>query len=215
MTHEKKAQLIGAFAVGVMRALFFTLRFRITDHAGLLATPPAKPLVWAFWHNRLLIMGYVFQRYFGSKGRPGAALISQSKDGEVISAIIRRFGIRPIRGSSSRGGARSLVEMKRAVQDGYVMAITPDGPRGPRYRLNPGIVKLAQVAGGLVQPVQVTYSRFWRLSRSWDGFMIPKPFATVDIVFSKTLAVSATADEAEFEAERLRLETLLRPPHGE
>ena len=214
MTPERKARLAATLGAPLLRALFATLRFEITDHARVLATPPEKPLLWAFWHNRLLIMTHVFAHYFGSKGRLGATLISQSKDGAIIAAIVEKFGIRPIRGSSSRGGARSLVEMKRAIEAGYIMAITPDGPRGPRYVLSPGVVKLAQVTGGFILPVHVTYSSCWRL-KSWDGFMIPKPFATVNITFDLLHQIPPTADETEFEYQRVRLERMLRTQHGE
>jgi lysophospholipid acyltransferase (LPLAT)-like uncharacterized protein len=163
VTHEKKAALLGAIGSRVMRLLFWTLRFRITDRARVLETPPEKPLLWAFWHNRLFVMVYVFEHYFKPMGRLGAALTSQSKDGEFIAAFIQHFSVRPIRGSSSRGGARSLVEMKRAIEEGYIMAITPDGPRGPRYSLSPGVVKLAQITGGFILPIPVTYSSYWRL----------------------------------------------------
>jgi lysophospholipid acyltransferase (LPLAT)-like uncharacterized protein len=214
VTHEKKAALLAAIGTRIMRVLFFTLRFRITDRARVLETPPEKPLLWAFWHNRLFIMAYVFERYFKSRGRLGAALTSQSKDGDFIAASVACFGVRPIRGSSSRGGARSLVEMKRAIEEGYIMAITPDGPRGPRYSLSPGIVKLAQITGGVILPIHITYSSFWQLGR-WDGFMIPKPFATVDITFDVLHSIPPTTSEEEFEYERAKLEQMLRPQHGE
>lgn len=207
MTHERKAQLIAAVGAGIARALFATLRFRFIDHARILTAPPQQPLLWAFWHNRLFVSAYMFERYFPA--RPGAALASQSKDGEIIAAFINRFGLRPIRGSSSRGGGRALVEMKRAFDAGFDVAITPDGPRGPRYRLNPGVIKLAQLTGGTVLPMHIAYSRCWRL-KSWDGFMIPKPFAVVEITFDTLHHVNAASDEAEFEAERLRLECALR-----
>ena len=212
MTHEKKAALLAAIGTRILRVLFFTLRFRITDRARVLETPPEKPLLWTFWHNRLLIVPYLVEHYF--PGRRGAALTSQSKDGDFIAASLECFGIRPIRGSSSRGGARSLVEMKRAVDDGYIMGITPDGPRGPRYSLSPGVVKLAQITGGFILPIHITYSSFWQLGR-WDGFMIPKPFATVDITFDVLHSIPPTTDEAEFEYERAKLEQMLRPQHGE
>ena len=212
MTHEKKAALLAAIGTRIMRLLFFTLRFRLTDRARVLETPPEKPLLWAFWHNRLFIIPYVFEHYF--PGRLGAALTSQSKDGDFIAASLECFGIRPIRGSSSRGGARSLVEMKRAIDDGYIMGITPDGPRGPRYSLSPGVVKLAQITGGFILPIHITYSRFWQLGR-WDGFMIPKPFATVNITFDVLHSIPPTANEEEFEYERAKLEQMLRPQHGE
>ena len=212
MTPERKAQLAATLGAPLLRALFATLRFEITDRAQVLAGVPEKPLLWVFWHNRLLIMTHVFAHFFPD--RRGATLISESKDGAIIAALVERFGIRPIRGSSSRGGARSLIEMKRAIEDGYVMAITPDGPRGPRYHLNPGVVKLAQVTGGEVLPVHVEYSRCWRL-KSWDGFMIPKPFATVAITFDTVHRVPLTADETEFEAQRQQLEQKLHPQRRE
>ena len=206
MTPERKARLLGTIGSWLTRALLITLRFRFEDRARIMATPPEKPLLWAFWHNRLFVMPYVFEHFF--PGRPGAALTSASKDGEILAAFLNRFSVRAIRGSSSRGGARALVEMKRAIEEGFIMGITPDGPRGPRYYLNPGVVKLAQVTGGFVLPVRIRYSRFWQL-KSWDGFMIPKPFATVDVVFGVLHAVPATADDDAFEAERVRLEQML------
>lgn len=208
MTHERKAQLLAVTGSWLVRPWMLTLRFRLTDRAGVLASPPQKPLVWAFWHNRLFIIPYLFEHFFPD--RPGAALTSASKDGEIVAAFLKCFGIRPIRGSSSRGGARALVEMKRVVDEGFVLGITPDGPRGPRYALNPGVVKLAQLTAGSILPVRVCYSRSWRL-KTWDGFMIPKPFSRVEIIFDTLHHVRATASEAEFESERLRLERLLQP----
>ena len=202
----KNPRVLGALGSWLMRALLVTLRFRFEDHARVMATPPEKPLLWAFWHNRLFVMPYVFEHFF--PGRPGAALTSASKDGEILAAFLNRFSVRAIRGSSSRGGAKALVEMKRAIEDGYIIGITPDGPRGPIYHLNPGVVKLAQVTGGFVLPVRVRYSRCWQL-KSWDGFMIPKPFATVEITFDTLHAVPPTADDAAFESERVRMQEML------
>jgi lysophospholipid acyltransferase (LPLAT)-like uncharacterized protein len=212
MTRETKTRLIARIASWVMRVHFWTLRFRFIDHAGVLTNPPREPLLWAFWHNRLLVSAYMFERYFPA--RRGAAMASRSGDGEIISAIISCFGLRPIRGSSSRGGARALVEMKRAHDDGFDVAITPDGPRGPRYRVNPGIVKLAQLTGGKIFPMHIAYSRCWRL-KSWDGFMIPKPFATVEITFAPLHAIAPTATEEEFEAVRAKFEEALRGLSGD
>jgi lysophospholipid acyltransferase (LPLAT)-like uncharacterized protein len=212
VTRATKTRLIARLGSWLLRGLFWTLRFRFIDRAGVLTTSPREPLLWAFWHNRLLVSAYMFERFFPN--RRGAAMASQSKDGEIISAIISCFGLRPIRGSSSRGGARALVEMKRAHDDGYDVAITPDGPRGPKYHVNPGIVKLAQLTGGKIFPMHIEYSRCWRL-KSWDGFMIPKPFARVDITFDELHRVPPTASEDEFEYQRLKFEQLLRPPHGE
>lgn len=204
-----KAEFIGAAGYGFVRLLVSTLRIRIDDRVGALGSDPQRPLLWVFWHNRLLTVPYLFERY--CPGRTGAALTSASADGELLSAFLRRFGVDPIRGSSSRGGAVAMVQMRRALQRGSIMAITPDGPRGPRFHVHPGIVKLAQVTRMPVMPLHITYSRAWRL-RSWDGFLIPKPFARVDFTFDALHEVAPTDDEAAFERERLRLEQVLREP---
>jgi lysophospholipid acyltransferase (LPLAT)-like uncharacterized protein len=208
---EKKARLIAAVGTFFLRLLLLTLRFRVEDRAGAFRLPMRQPLLWAFWHNRLLVVPYLFERYF--PGRPGAALASVSKDGEVVAAFIECFGVGAVRGSSSRGGARALVEMRRRVDAGEMMAITPDGPRGPRYRINPGLVKLAQVTGGVIMPVRIEYSSYWEL-KGWDAFRIPKPFARVHVIFDTPQPARATSDDASFEAERVRLEQWLREGHA-
>lgn len=209
MTHAKKADLLAAIGTRLMRVWLATLRFEIIDRSGLVRDLPNPPLLWAFWHNRLFVMPYMFEKFFPN--RPGAALASASKDGEIIAAVMKRFGIRPIRGSSSRRGAQALVEMKSALDEGFVTAITPDGPRGPCYRVNPGLIKLAQLTGGVIVPIHVRISSCWRL-KSWDGFMIPKPFARVEIVFEHAHRVQPTETEEAFESERAAFERVLRAP---
>ncbi|MCX6978414.1 MAG: lysophospholipid acyltransferase family protein [Verrucomicrobia bacterium] len=212
MTRETKARMLAGLGACLVRLWIFTLRYRIVDRAGVLETPPEKPLLWAFWHNKLFVMPRLFERYF--PGRLGAALASASKDGEIISAFLERFGIRAIRGSSSRGGGRALIEMKRAIEAGYIMAITPDGPRGPRYSISPGVIKLAQITGGLILPIHVTYSSYWQL-KTWDGFMIPKPFSRIHITFDVLHEVPATVVAETFENARIHLEQMMRPQHGQ
>lgn len=212
MNSHRKARLIGHVGAAIMRLWLSTLRWSFTDHARVMADPPEKPLLWVFWHNRLFALSYMFEKFF--PGRPGAALVSASKDGEIIATIMERFGIRPIRGSSSRRGAAALVEMKRSIEAGYITAVTPDGPRGPKYSVGPGLVKLAQVTQGTVLPMEVRYSSFWAL-KSWDRFRLPKPFSKVHVTFHPVVAVAKTNSDSEFEAERLRLEKLLFPAAGD
>jgi lysophospholipid acyltransferase (LPLAT)-like uncharacterized protein len=203
----RKAALIAAVAQWVIRAILGTLRFRIVDRAGIMAQPSMPPVLWAFWHNRLFVVPYLFEHF--ASARPGAALTSPSKDGELLAAVLSCFGIQPIRGSSSRRGAVAWREMRRAADSGSDVAITPDGPRGPRYHVNPGLVLLAQKTHVPVMPVRVVYSRAIHL-KSWDGFMIPLPFARVDVVFDTPIDFGAVKDNAGFESERVRLETVLR-----
>ena len=210
MTVQQKAKIIAAIGSRFLRLLLGTLRFRIEDRTGALQLPMRRPLLWAFWHNRLLVVPYLFERYFS--GRPGAALTSNSKDGEIVAAFIESFGVGAVRGSSSRGGVRALVEMRRKVEAGSMMAITPDGPRGPRYHLNPGLVKLAQITDGVIMPVRIEYSRYWTL-KGWDAFRIPKPFACVSVIFDQTQPAKPTVTDEEFEMERARLELWLREGH--
>ncbi len=207
MNPERKAQILANVGSWVMRALIATLRIRFEDPAGVCTLPEKRPIIWAFWHNRLFLIPYIFERHF--RGQPGTALTSASKDGAILAAFIAKFGIGSIRGSSSRRGARALVELRRSVEAGVTIAMTPDGPRGPRYRLGPGIVKLAQITGTPITPVHVSYSRYWQL-KSWDAFMIPKPFSKATVIFDVLHEVPPTQDDASFEKERLRLEDILR-----
>jgi len=89
----------------------------------------------------------------------------------------------------------------------------PDGPRGPRYRMGPGVAKLAEVTGALVLPVRVEYGHYWCFRKSWDRFRVPKPFTAVDVYFGPCTEVPSGLDENGFESERLRLETLMNPAH--
>ncbi len=210
MNAVRKARLIAAIGARVVRLLLLTLRFRVEDRGGAFQLPMLRPLLWSFWHNRLLVVPHLFERYF--PGRPGAALASASKDGEIVAAFVACFGVGAVRGSSSRGGAQALVEMRHLVDTGTMMAFTPDGPRGPRYHLNPGLVKLAQVTGGVIMPVRIEYSSYWEL-RSWDAFRIPRPFARVSVIFDVPRPVAATLNDEAFESERARLELWLRDGH--
>ena len=212
MTPETKARLIAGAGSWLVRLVIATLRIRVNDKAGVLGGPSEPRLIWVFWHNRLFVIPHLLNRYLPN--RPGSALTSASKDGEILASFLQRFNIRPIRGSSSRRGAAALLEMRRLIREGYDVAITPDGPRGPRYHLNPGAVTLAQKTGALIMPIQVEYSRYWQL-KSWDGFQIPKPFARVNITLLPLHRVEQTNGETHFEAERVRLEHVLGcSPHS-
>lgn len=194
---------VGTFLV---RLIIGTLRIRVVDQAGLMGKPQDRPYIWAFWHNRLMLFPRLIERYLPQ--RQCAALTSASKDGEIVATFLANFGIRSIRGSSSRRGAAALIEMRSLLSQGVDVGFTPDGPRGPRYHLNAGVIKLAQKTGFPVIPANVEYSRFWRL-KSWDTFMIPKPFARVEITIGKPVAIAQTQTDEEFEQERLRLQQIL------
>jgi hypothetical protein len=163
----------------VLRLLARTWRIELADRSGLTrAEASGGPLIWIFWHNRLLIAPILYERFFSQ--RRGAALISRSKDGELLAACIRYFGGEVVRGSTSRGGSPALANLRRLLSEGCDIYITPDGPRGPRYNMGPGAVWLALQSGAPILPVNAEFSRVWRLG-GWDGFIIPKPFARIAV----------------------------------
>ncbi len=205
-----RARRVGWAGAALIRLVSLTLRWRLHDPDGISSNPPARPMVWTFWHNRIFVVPLLYHKYL--RLRKGAVLTSASKDGEVIAAIVARFGCEAVRGSSSRRGISALLGLIDWIRDGYDVAIVPDGPRGPRYKMGPGLVKLAEVTGALVLPVRVEYGSYWHF-KSWDRFRVPKPFTTVDVFLGPCTEVPSELDESAFEAERLRLETLMNPAH--
>lgn len=180
-----------------------TLRYEIDDRSNLIGTPVTENYIGSLWHNRLLLISYVLKRFMPH--RPGAGLISASRDGDLVADLTQRFGFDVVRGSSSRLGTSGLLELTNVLASGRDVLITPDGPRGPAYELGPGIVFLAQKSGAAVVPVSMEYSSCWRV-KSWDRFVLPRPFAKVRVIFGPLHRVALTTTDAEFEAERLRLQ---------
>jgi len=180
-----------------------TLRYEIEDRAGVLGKPVDQNYIGALWHNRLLIFPFVLRRFFSN--RRGAALISASRDGELLADAITRFGFDVVRGSSSRLGASAILQLTDVLASGRDVVITPDGPRGPAYELGPGIIFLAQKSGAAVLPVNMEYSSCWRLN-SWDRFVLPRPFAKIRVIIGQPHRVRSTNTVDDFEAERLRLQ---------
>jgi lysophospholipid acyltransferase (LPLAT)-like uncharacterized protein len=187
----------------VLKALSLTWRLRlVTDIQGV-----RGPVIFSIWHNRLAIS---LKAYYGFGTRlwpaPGlAALISASKDGALLAAVMKWMGITPVRGSSSRRGRQALLEMTTHIEDGYNAAITPDGPKGPKYKAQEGIIALAQITGATIIPVSARVNRKWTV-KSWDAFQIPKPFATCEIHLNKPIRVPRESTDDEREALRAELE---------
>src|SRR5690606_9214875 len=114
--------------------------------------------------------------------RKAVVLASASHDGAALASAMAVFGLGAVRGSSSRRGVAALIALKRALKSGVDVCITPDGPRGPRYGLQPGVVKLAASSGAPIIPIHVRFSSAWRLN-TWDRFVLPKPFSRVHMIF--------------------------------
>ncbi|HZS32136.1 MAG TPA: lysophospholipid acyltransferase family protein [Methylomirabilota bacterium] len=194
-----------ALGRGLVRALGATLRVReIRSAAGDAFWRERRPVIYAVWHGRILLLPYLY-------GRRGVhVLASRSRDGELLSRFVQGFGVAVVRGSSSRGGGRALLALARLVRERRVEALlVPDGPRGPREVAQPGAVLLARLTGAPLVPVGVGAWPRWVL-RSWDAFVVPRPFGRAAVVFGEPICVPVDADRTGIEAKREELETALR-----
>ena len=201
-----RARWLIAFGFHLLQLWARTLRFEVNDGAGIVGRPVKENYIGALWHNRLLIFPFVLRRFFSK--RRGAALISASRDGDLLTDAIKRFGFDVVRGSSSRLGASAILQLTNILASGGDAVITPDGPRGPAYELGPGIIFLAQKSGAAVLPMNMEYSSCWRL-KSWDQFIVPRPFAKVRVLIGQPHRVRSTMTGEEFESERLRLQNAM------
>jgi lysophospholipid acyltransferase (LPLAT)-like uncharacterized protein len=140
---------------------------------------------------------------YAYRGRKISVLVSRSTDGELIARTVARLGIDSTRGSSSRGGVSGLKTLLRKAAEGWDIAFTPDGPRGPLRDVQPGVILAAAAAGLPIQPVAVAASRA-KLLRSWDRFLVPLPFSTVHLVYGEPLTVERRGDTVEAAMELKR-----------
>jgi lysophospholipid acyltransferase (LPLAT)-like uncharacterized protein len=205
---DRKSVILGVLIAWLMRCWAKTLRFQIVDRCGV-TTPGSDlpPVIFALWHSRIFTIPPVWWRT-GAAQRKSVVLTSASKDGAILASAMAVFGLGAVRGSSSRRAVAALIGMKRALQNGLNVCITPDGPRGPRGSFHPGVIKLAQTTGATIVPIHTHYSAAWRL-RTWDRLVIPKPFSRVTIIFDERLAVPARLDDAAFQAQVLLVKTIL------
>jgi len=205
-------QRLGAWLVFLLvRVVSATLRYRWTDHSGYFDGSATGPAIYCVWHNRLALCLVPYYGYAKHRNHtPGlAALVSASKDGAFLAAILECFGVQPVRGSSSRRGPQALIELTGWAERGYDLAITPDGPRGPCYVVQEGVMGLAQVTGLPIVPA--SYYLGWKLqARSWDRFQIPLPFSRCEMVIGKPVRVPREVSDAEREVLRQQLERTLK-----
>lgn len=210
---SRKASATGWLAGWLMRVFGWTLRIEVEDRAGLAKGGQEGPVIYALWHNRIFVVPGAWRKAYGGRRR-AVVLTSASHDGAMLARAVGVFGIGSVRGSSSRRGVAALVAMRKALREGVDVCVTPDGPRGPRYRMQPGLVKLAETSGAPVVPVHVDFGAAWRL-KSWDRFHVPRPFSRVRVVFDRALAVPAGLSEDAFEGWRRRIEDALNAEVGD
>lgn len=195
-------RFLGVWAV-TLYARFYTLVGRCTVHNREVLDSmieQGKPFIICFWHSRILMFHFAWT--YPVKVH---ILISRHRDGRLIARIAANFGFDSIAGSSSKGGTQALRAIMRVLKDGDCVAITPDGPRGPRMRVSPGTIHTARMAGVPLLPVAICASRR-HIVNSWDRFVLPLPFSNFAVSVGEPMEVARDADEATVEAARLRLE---------
>jgi lysophospholipid acyltransferase (LPLAT)-like uncharacterized protein len=191
------AKLLPKLTALVMRALVATLRVTTDDRGGILLKPDHEPTILAFWHNRTFLMVPFYERYCGRVGRTTYTFISRSRDGQFMTDVAACFGVLAVRGSSSKHGmSAALAAMRKAEDARNDITITPDGPRGPVYRVQPGILRLAQATG---RPIVAIDNRIaWKIElKSWDKFQIPLPFSRCHLSTAEMIRVPENASEEE------------------
>src|SRR5881409_2861688 len=172
----------------LVRALAATWRYRVTGDEHVRALRERRrPFVFVLWHSRILPLLY------RHRGEDVVMLISRHRDGGYLADLGARWGYRSVRGSTRRGGELGLLGIVRALEGGAEVAITPDGPRGPAERVQPGAIAAAQHAGVPIVAVGARVASAWFLG-SWDRMCIPKPLSAIDIVYSRPIEIAAGKD---------------------
>lgn len=173
-----------------IRLLSPTIRFSASWEEGT-GRVDVRPVIYCFWHNCIVPATYLFRDlHIG-------VMSSDSFDGEYTGRIIRKFGFVKVRGSSSRGAVRALLGMRRELEQGWTVAFTIDGPKGPRYVAKPGPVLLSRKTGAPMVAFHIAIDRAWTL-KTWDGSMIPKPFTRALLRVSSPILVPPDADDERY-----------------
>ena len=185
----KKAAFINftAYAIFfIIWLIFLTCKKKFSD-----TKLTQKPCVVLFWHGKIAMMSFAY-RHWWSKAhqgkRKGKVIISDHKDGEIITRVIKFFKIGTIRGSSSKGGAKALIQALKEIKNSTDVIITPDGPRGPLHSIADGAVVIAQKQNAQIQILNYKASKFWQF-KSWDKMILPKPFSTINFTLSEPFSV--------------------------
>ena len=173
-------------------------RFELIDPKGYYHGDP-RFYICVTWHNRLMFYPAVFPKRLRVRAK---AVVSSSRDGQYVADFIKQFGIESLRGSSSKRGAiAQLAAIEKLRKDRSIVIFTPDGPRGPRYKMKAGPIHLASVTGAEIVPVSINYSRYWS-AKSWDGFQFPKPFSKITLRIGSPISVPKNLDRDGIEKYR-------------
>ncbi len=206
-----KGRLIARLVWTFANATAGTLRFHWRDESGLFEKEQDGPAIFCIWHNRLALSPILYRKIFRSHfpKRRLAAMVSASRDGGMLARVLELFDVQPIRGSSSKRGTQALREATTCLREGINLAITPDGPRGPCYELQPGLILLGQLTGRPIIPV--SYRLSWKIRlKSWDRFQIPLPFSRCEVRLGKPLKIPRKLSKEQQEELRRELESRMR-----
>ena len=192
----------------IVRAYSWTFRLRIENEKQWVQhLQDGGRVLLCCWHQMFFAAIRHFKTY--ASYHP-ALMISQSKDGDIIAGIAEKSGWHAVRGSSSRDGGRALKEMIGRLKQSGLAAHIVDGPQGPAGIIKAGVVSMARATGAVVVPVYATSDRAWYFN-SWDRFMLPKPFARVNIRFGEMLDLTSGVNDKDFEIQRVRLQEIMQP----
>lgn len=209
-------RLIATVTTWLIRIVASSLRWRMHDPQNHLTAGGSRPVIFAIWHNRLALSLVLYQRYVQrhEPDRRMAAMVSASRDGALLARILELFDVAPVRGSSSRRGPQALRELVTWAERGYDLAITPDGPRGPRYQVQEGVIAVAQLTGLPIVPA--SYRLSWKIRvKSWDRFQIPIPGSRCELRVAPPISIRREASPQQREDARRQLETTLRELTGD
>jgi hypothetical protein len=192
--------LVGWLGKGLVDLIFSTIRIRVLDFEKVQTEIKSKKFILACWHSRMLIVSYLF------KGWGGAAIVSGSKDGEIMAQILKRQGHDTIRGSTSRHGVQALARLIRVLKEKIRPgAMVPDGPRGPRFKVQHGVITLAQKTDYPIVPISYSARRL-KIFASWDRFILPYPLTECCVMYGSPISVPCDIDAQEHEVYRIRVE---------
>jgi lysophospholipid acyltransferase (LPLAT)-like uncharacterized protein len=207
---EIRFESAGVLGAGLVGSLFLTTRIRTKGREPVRKLrDEGQPVLFLCWHGHLLTLLHLH------RNEGVVVLVSEHDDGEYVTRVLHRTGFGTVRGSSTRGGRKGLKGLVRAAREGHDVAITPDGPKGPRGVLKPGALAAAQMAGLPVVGVSVRPTSAWRF-QSWDGFMVPKPFTSIEVEYLEPFWVPRSAGREEIEVMAKNLgDVLNRRERGE
>ncbi len=188
---EFKFNLLGNIGKVLINLWFITIKIEVKNFGNVRHIIESNRLIFATWHSRMLIFSYLY------KGANGAVLVSQSKDGNIASKILEKMGNEAFRGSTTRGGGRALVKLIKALKEkNRISLITTDGPQGPRFKVQPGIIALAKKTGYPILPATYSGKRI-KIFSSWDRFILPYPFTTCRVSYGRPVYIPKDAGKGE------------------